>query len=68
MENGTVTPKLNEADEHPFSLGESFWFTNTLYPVKYFVAERLAVDMIIGTDLIILHVEEMICTEQEVRF
>lgn len=72
MDSATAPPRLNEANGRQLALGESVGlttrFANTLYQNMFIVAERLAVDVIIGSDFMNRHVEEILCNEQRVRF
>lgn len=51
---------------------ETVWLTvqvaNTLYRVKFIIARRLAVEVIIGTALLNWHVLAIRCTQQRISF
>lgn len=64
--------RLNDANGRPLALGESTWlpirFANSLYRVKFIVADRLAVEVIIGTAFLNRHLLAILCTQQRIRF
>lgn len=49
----TQAPNLNDANGNPLNFGKVVWLTirfrNTFYKSKFIIAERLAVDAIVGT-------------------
>lgn len=62
-------PLLEDASSNPFDLREAVWlptwFGNTLYRIKFMVGEKLAVDTIVGTAFMNLHVDAILCDEQK---
>lgn len=63
---------MRDTNGHPLSLGQSFSltvrFSNTLYQLKFLVAERVAIDVIIGAAFINHYVLVILCTEQRIGF
>lgn len=57
----TAPPKLNDAKDRKVALSETVWltvrFANTLYIVRFRVADRLAVEVLIGTAFLNKHVK-----------
>lgn len=64
--------RLNDAARSSPALGESVWLTvrfgNTLHGVRFIVADRLAVKVLIGTAILNRHVIDILFTKQKMRF
>lgn len=60
-------PRLNDANGRPLALSESVLMTvrfgNTMYRVGFIVADRLVVEVLIGTTSLNHHLITILCTE-----
>lgn len=65
-------PRLSDAYGRPLGLGQSVWLTvrlaDTLYRVNAIVVERIAVEVIIGSEVLNHKVLAILCIEQWIRF
>lgn len=63
---------MNDANSNPLRLGEIVWlktrFGNTLFMITFTVAERLAVDDIVGKSSMTRHIDYILFREQKIKF
>lgn len=59
-----IYTRLNDVNGRPLSLRESTWlavrFSNYMYHIKFIVANRISVEVIIGTAFLNLHVLDIL--------
>lgn len=72
MDVTTAAHRLDDANGHPLVFGESVWLTvlfgNTLYRVISTVADRRALEVLIGATFQNRHLIAILCTKQKIRF